>query len=98
MLDQGQSDYVKSNLYGGGGGPKTCTVSDPDKVDCGHVGTTQQECVAAGCCWDEIDNNPNNYPWCYYKGGSGGGGTIPKDLNYVEQVWQQSTCDLWEVC
>ena len=43
LLDQGQSDYVKSNLYGGGGGPKTCTVSDPDKVDCGHVGTTQQE-------------------------------------------------------
>lgn len=36
-----------------------------DKIDCGEVGTTQQDCEAQSCCWAEVDNNPNNTPWCF---------------------------------
>eukprot|EP00484_Ammonia_sp_Unknown_P003354 CAMPEP_0197075158 /NCGR_PEP_ID=MMETSP1384-20130603/211470_1 /TAXON_ID=29189 /ORGANISM="Ammonia sp." /LENGTH=547 /DNA_ID=CAMNT_0042514001 /DNA_START=1 /DNA_END=1645 /DNA_ORIENTATION=+ len=92
------SAWRKAVVGTGGGSNATCTVSNPDKVDCGFVGITQQQCLAKGCCWYEIDDNPNNYPWCYEKGGSGGGkGTIPKDLNYVMEIWNNGqSCDLWE--
>jgi len=43
-----------------------CDVSDSDKIDCGHMGTNQQECEAANCCWRPVDPNPNNLPWCFY--------------------------------
>ena len=67
-------DYVTENLYGGGGNAtKTCSVPNQQKVDCGYVGINQTGCEAKGCCWYEIDNNPYNYPWCYYKEGGGGG-------------------------
>ena len=29
-------------------------VPDPQKEDCGHVGTNQQQCEAAGCCWQPV--------------------------------------------
>merc|ERR1712076_72167 len=43
-----------------------CAVSSEDKVDCGQMGSSQASCEAAGCCWQPIDPNPSNLPWCYY--------------------------------
>ena len=43
-----------------------CAVSSEDKVDCGQMGTNQAQCEAAGCCWQPVDPNPSNLPWCYY--------------------------------
>ena len=37
------------------------------RSDCGHSGTTQQDCEAAGCCWSPVDPNPDNQPWCFKK-------------------------------
>jgi glucoamylase len=43
------------------------TVSTFDKVDCkfGNEG----DCNNAGCCWQPVDPNPDNTPWCFYKAG-----------------------------
>ena len=35
------------------GKAQQCGVADPDKVDCGQVGTTETTCLAKGCCWQE---------------------------------------------
>jgi len=43
-----------------------CAVEDDNKLDCGIVGTEQQSCEAAGCCWKPLNPNPSNLPWCYY--------------------------------
>ena len=86
------------------------SVGDAERVDCGYYGINEQECESTGCCWGEIDNNPNNYPWCYYPNMTTptkqpttpaptavGSDAIPTDLNYVMQNWQESdNCDLWE--
>lgn len=37
-----------------------------DKVDCGFVGSTQQTCEAGGCCWQPVEPNPGNTPWCFH--------------------------------
>eukprot|EP00756_Hemistasia_phaeocysticola_P037203 Hpha_TRINITY_DN16684_c0_g1::TRINITY_DN16684_c0_g1_i8::g.181381::m.181381/K01178/SGA1; glucoamylase len=39
-----------------------------NKTDCGFMGITQDSCVAKGCCWVPVSPNPNNDPWCIYKG------------------------------
>lgn len=44
----------------------SCDVSQ--KVDCGHVGTTQPDCEASGCCW--VPSQGSGDPWCFYKSGS----------------------------
>ena len=44
----------------------TCDVSSSDKLDCGHMGTNEPECLAANCCWQPVDPNPNNLPWCFF--------------------------------
>lgn len=38
-----------------------------EKVDCGHVGTTQPDCEASGCCWTPAPGTSD--PWCYHKAG-----------------------------
>ena len=35
-------------------------VPDPQKVDCGHVGTKQPDCEASGCCWVPVTNNSSS--------------------------------------
>jgi serine/threonine protein kinase len=36
------------------------------RTDCGHMGITQGECEARGCCWDPNPNpNPEGIPYCY---------------------------------
>lgn len=36
-----------------------CPVAPSDRVDCGHLGTTKDECLGDSCCWDDtIDNHP----------------------------------------
>lgn len=30
----------------------------------------QRTCESKGCCWDPVDPNPDNAPWCYYRGDS----------------------------
>mmetsp|Transcript_33419 Transcript_33419/g.93798 ORF Transcript_33419/g.93798 Transcript_33419/m.93798 type:complete len:571 (+) Transcript_33419:58-1770(+) len=39
--------------------------NDGYRVDCGYSGITESECEAKGCCWNELDDNPNNLPWCF---------------------------------
>jgi glucoamylase len=34
-----------------GANAQSCSIPDPQKQDCGHVGTNQQQCEASGCCW-----------------------------------------------
>ena len=58
-------------------------VPDPQKVDCGEVGTKQPDCEAKGCCWQPVASNRTGHgkqflrspalgdtPWCFYKPGS----------------------------
>ena len=44
-------------------GQDKCSISNEDKVDC-HG--NQATCEGLGCCWQPIDPNPSNLPWCYY--------------------------------
>jgi len=50
-------------------GPTTphdkCAVSDSDKIDCGMFGTSELECENNGCCWEPVEPNPTNLPWCF---------------------------------
>ena len=25
------------------------------------------KCVNSGCCWNEVNPNPSNLPWCFYQ-------------------------------
>ena len=50
-------------------GPQ-CDAPSSQKVDCGHLGSTEPTCEAAGCCWVPVTPNPNNDPWCYYAPGN----------------------------
>ena len=43
-----------------------CEVSNAEKVDCGQMGTNEQQCLAGGCCWQPVEPNPGNVPWCYH--------------------------------
>ena len=51
-------------------GPTTphdkCAVSNNDKIDCGEFGTSQAQCESGGCCWEPVEPNPTNLPWCFY--------------------------------
>ena len=40
-----------------------CLVPSEDKIDCGHYGIKQNECVERGCCW-RPSKRPND-PWCF---------------------------------
>ena len=46
----------------------TCYSFGP-RVDCGIVGTTEEQCRASGCCWapttDFEDAPPIDLPWCF---------------------------------
>ena len=46
---------------------------DPEatRIDCGYVGSNQENCEASGCCWSPIQNNPDNLPWCYFTSSNG---------------------------
>jgi len=55
--------------------PDTCDVPQDEMEDCGHMGTGQADCEAAGCCWQPISPNPSNKPWCHKP--SGGPGPDP---------------------
>eukprot|EP01062_Namystynia_karyoxenos_P065567 TRINITY_DN5926_c0_g1_i1.p1 TRINITY_DN5926_c0_g1~~TRINITY_DN5926_c0_g1_i1.p1 ORF type:complete len:570 (+),score=115.43 TRINITY_DN5926_c0_g1_i1:99-1808(+) len=42
-----------------------CAVTQ--KLDCGSVGITEQECLAWSCCWQEPPaGSTGNPPWCFY--------------------------------
>jgi len=45
---------------------QSCTVSNNDKIDCGFMGINEQTCQAEGCCWEPVEPNPNNVPWCFH--------------------------------
>eukprot|EP01061_Rhynchopus_euleeides_P003616 TRINITY_DN128_c0_g2_i1.p1 TRINITY_DN128_c0_g2~~TRINITY_DN128_c0_g2_i1.p1 ORF type:complete len:505 (+),score=209.55 TRINITY_DN128_c0_g2_i1:49-1515(+) len=53
-----------------GAAAQNCSVADPEKLDCGHVGTDQPTCEAAGCCWKPVSDPGVNVPWCFYGAGS----------------------------
>jgi hypothetical protein len=46
-----------------------CSIAPPQRSDCGHVGTNQQECESSGCCWSPVNPNPDNRPWCFHPNG-----------------------------
>lgn len=48
----------------------TCQISEDQRVDCKHFSVN--DCEAAGCCWQPVNPNPRNLPWCYSKTGGGG--------------------------
>merc|ERR1711879_987613 len=72
----------------------SCNTSG-QRNDCGYVGIDQQQCEAKGCCWDAVNPNPGNLPWCFYSNGliegyelssfnkssTGGSGTLKLDVN-----------------
>eukprot|EP01064_Diplonema_japonicum_P019245 TRINITY_DN2793_c0_g1_i2.p1 TRINITY_DN2793_c0_g1~~TRINITY_DN2793_c0_g1_i2.p1 ORF type:complete len:514 (+),score=174.76 TRINITY_DN2793_c0_g1_i2:80-1543(+) len=45
-----------------------CSVPDADRVDCGHIGTNQQQCEASGCCWSPAGMGSQD-PWCFFPAG-----------------------------
>jgi len=45
--------------------PMYCNLNN--RPDCGYNGIPESECEGKGCCWDPIDPNPGNVPWCFYK-------------------------------
>ena len=45
----------------------TCDVASGDKMDCAYSGIDQNGCEQKGCCWDPVNPNPDNEPWCHYK-------------------------------
>ena len=48
--------------------PTCSSIADPDKLDCGVEGSTQQTCEAKGCCWSPSSSG-GNVPWCFFKKG-----------------------------
>jgi len=40
-----------------------CQIPEDNRVDCKHG---VDDCEAAGCCWQPIQDNPKNLPWCYF--------------------------------
>ena len=48
--------------------PTCSSIADPDKVDCGIVGSTQSTCQAKGCCWSPASSG-SSAPWCFFKKG-----------------------------
>ena len=53
----------------------SCEMEESKREDCGYNGIDENECVnSRGCCWREIYQNPNKYPWCYH------GLTIPTTI------------------
>lgn len=40
-----------------------CNPSGP-RIDCGHVGTNQQDCLKKNCCWSPVQNGD---PWCFFQ-------------------------------
>lgn len=55
----------------------TCSMSVIDRVACGQSNITQHACMSMGCCWQQLEQNPANAPWCFHKGPSGGGPAPP---------------------
>jgi hypothetical protein len=44
----------------------SCNNGTSNRQDCGHSGTQQPECEAAGCCWSPVQPNPGSVPWCFH--------------------------------
>jgi len=43
-----------------------CSIEPYARRDCGVIGSTQDSCEAAGCCWDPLSSDSTE-PWCFYK-------------------------------
>eukprot|EP00933_Yihiella_yeosuensis_P082624 TRINITY_DN9656_c0_g8_i1.p1 TRINITY_DN9656_c0_g8~~TRINITY_DN9656_c0_g8_i1.p1 ORF type:complete len:521 (+),score=133.04 TRINITY_DN9656_c0_g8_i1:65-1627(+) len=51
-------------------GKDTCAVNPGDRKDCGHMGSTQSDCEASGCCWrPAVEGSDGDAPWCFYSQG-----------------------------
>lgn len=70
----GAKTSSKVPFYSSSSSSSSC---DPNnRVDCGHAGTTQQQCEASGCCWQPTTNSNSSVsgaaagvPWCFYQSG-----------------------------
>eukprot|EP00163_Fabomonas_tropica_P028458 TRINITY_DN5799_c0_g1_i1.p1 TRINITY_DN5799_c0_g1~~TRINITY_DN5799_c0_g1_i1.p1 ORF type:complete len:964 (-),score=240.45 TRINITY_DN5799_c0_g1_i1:111-3002(-) len=43
----------------------SCPSNPTVRTDCGFTGITQQGCQNRGCCWQPVNPNPSNQPWCF---------------------------------
>lgn len=43
--------------------PQCQKISIDERMDCSHG---DGDCQQAGCCWQPLNPNPGNSPWCYY--------------------------------
>lgn len=41
-----------------------CVISDFDKMECGYMGITENQCVEKGCCW--ASSSVSGIPWCFF--------------------------------
>merc|ERR1712154_297439 len=60
---------IASILEAAFGTKDSCDVGNRD--DCGHMGTTQSDCEASGCCWRPANDVDKDTPWCFYPDGDG---------------------------
>ena len=42
-----------------------CNVSIHDRRECGFWGINEITCIDKGCCWESIEGNDDNIPYCY---------------------------------
>ena len=42
----------------------SCDLPTLNRVDCGWIGITQDQCLERGCCWSP--SATLGIPWCYY--------------------------------
>mmetsp|Transcript_114367 Transcript_114367/g.180026 ORF Transcript_114367/g.180026 Transcript_114367/m.180026 type:complete len:494 (+) Transcript_114367:77-1558(+) len=40
-------------------------ISTDERVDC--LKGNANDCESSGCCWQPVNPNPDNRPWCYFK-------------------------------
>jgi len=45
-------------------GSSNCSVAQ--RQECGHLGTSKEDCESQGCCWSPLTPNPGNLPWCFH--------------------------------
>eukprot|EP00040_Diaphanoeca_grandis_P004152 m.27287 g.27287 ORF g.27287 m.27287 type:complete len:577 (-) comp15720_c1_seq1:61-1791(-) len=63
-------DALQATNNGSSSNVATATCDPLYRTNCDKVKwPNQQECESAGCCWNEVNPNPSNLPWCFYASG-----------------------------
>lgn len=70
------------------GSREMCSIEEEARLDCGVVGTDENGCIAHGCCWEAIDPNPHNTPWCFRSKA-----TMPLSRVTLEDIDARAVCN-----